>query len=271
MFRSVHKCVKSISKPYRRKRWLRQISHSIINDTTTKERIEKYPFPTERWILNDVLNDPLKKKLYIQGCYLFTSTNKDNVLILTDYIFPFQELIHEDFIRYISNLVLVKIFSYITTYDENIAIFIDSLSFVEWKLILYVILASPIIDSSGNKLLSKNYIYLDEDDYYVIECIFENKIKTTFVIHILLHNLTNMLQNLMNNYSIHKAAMLHNIFIEFHQEPYKKKLLYTHFRNMTLSLRFYVCKNFLQKNKNVSFIKDINEKVLVKEIHKKNV
>lgn len=265
MFQTFLKCVR---KPRRRKQWLREISQQIINDIAETEKRDKYPLPTDKWILNDVLIDPMKRNLYVQGCYAFTSTSNDNLIFLSDYIFPFRELTHNDFIRYISNLVLVKIFSYITACDENIATFIDSLSLIEWKLVLYVILTSPISNSSGDKLLSKNYIYLDEDDYYVIECVFENKIKTTFVIHFLLRNLINMLQNFMNNYSIHKAGILHNIFIQFHQESFKK---HADFKEMVFSLRFYVSKDFLIKNKTITYAKDIGEKILDKEIHKKNI
>lgn len=229
-----------------------------------KEKTDKYPLPIEKWILNDVLNDPMKKNLYIQGSYAFASTKSE--MLLTDYIFPFRELTNDDFIRYTSNLLLVKIFSYVTSSDENITTFIDSLSYVEWKFILYVILTSPIVNSCGNKLLSRNYIYLDEDDYYVIECVFENEIKTTFAIHNLLHNLINMLQNFMNNYSIHKVEILHDIFIEFHQEPHPKNTV----RKLCLSLRFYVSKTFINKNRNITYEKDINEKLLAKEVQKKN-
>ena len=238
---------KAKSHNFKRKQWLKSITHDLIKTTPIKPLINKYALPIHNWNLGEILNDNSKKGMCINACYVYTNPDDEQPL---KFAFPLYQYLKDEPLLFIDKFILPHINFYISIFDDRIMSFIDTLHHDIWRMVLLLLLSLPVVDTLHNKVTSINQIYLDEDDCYVVERVFPYSSHSIYKFCCLFGNIFETLSNVYDVNNLNNFKFIQEMFISIHLKPFKEmsdsKLAFQReqekHKHKYLSLQFYVPK-----------------------------
>jgi hypothetical protein len=231
---------------HRRKQWIKSITHDIVTETPNKQVFYKYTLPSDKWPLDNVLTDAIRRNMSVQACYMNTSADT-SIILKND--FPVCSYIKDDTLAFIKKYIFPNIHFYVSMFDDRILSFIDTLYNDVWRLVVQSLLSTPITDIYQKKIPSMNRIYLDECDY-IIERLLPHNTQTNYGLYHLFYHLIDTLKAIYDTDNICTIKLIHEILMDIHLEPFKKSAdiryeLFQHkykHRQKYLSIRFHMPK-----------------------------